>query len=39
MMEKIYVVLIKKGLKTMEDVPEKIKDRVKKLLMEGKTNG
>lgn len=37
-MEKIYAALIRKGLKTMEDVPEKIKSRVEKLLTEGKEN-
>lgn len=31
-MAKIYAALIKKGLKTIDDVPEKIKDEVKKLL-------
>lgn len=33
-MVKIYVALIKKGLKTIDDVPIKIRDEVKKL-MEG----
>ncbi len=31
-MAKIYAALIKKGLKTIDDVPEKIRDDVKKLL-------
>lgn len=33
-MAKIYAALIKKGLKTLEDVPEKLRDEVKKLLEE-----
>lgn len=33
-MIKIYASLIKKGLKTIEDVPEKIRDEVKSLLAE-----
>lgn len=33
-MAKIYVALIRKGLKTIDDVPEKIRDEVKKLLEE-----
>lgn len=28
----IYVALIKKGLKTLEDVPDKLKDAVQKIL-------
>lgn len=31
-MSKIYVELIKKGLKTLEDVPEKLRAEVKRLL-------
>lgn len=31
-MAKIYVELIKKGLKTLEDVPEKLRAEVKRLL-------
>lgn len=31
-MAKIYAALIKKGFKTIDDVPEKIRDDVKKLL-------
>lgn len=31
-MARIYVALIRKGLKTIEDVPEQIRDEVKKLL-------
>lgn len=31
-MAKIYVELIKKGLKTLEEVPEKLKAEVEKLL-------
>lgn len=34
-MAKIYYSLIKKGLKTIEDVPEKIKKEVEKLIEEG----
>jgi hypothetical protein len=31
-MAKIYADLIRKGLKTIEDVPEELKEEVKKLL-------
>lgn len=31
-MAAIYVALIKKGLKTLEDVPNKLKDAVQKIL-------
>lgn len=31
-MAKIYTELIKKGLKTLEDVPAKLRDEVEKLL-------
>ena len=31
-MAKIYVELIRKGLKTLEDVPEKLKKQVEELL-------
>lgn len=31
-MAKIYADLIRKGLKTIDDVPEKLKDAVQKLL-------
>lgn len=31
-MVKIYLALIRKGLKTIEDVPEKLREEVKKLL-------
>lgn len=31
-MAKIYVELIRKGLKTLEEVPERIRSEVKKLL-------
>jgi hypothetical protein len=31
-MAKIYAELIKKGLKTLEDVPAKLRDEVEKLL-------
>lgn len=34
-MAKIYYSLILKGLKTIEDVPEKIKKEVEKLIEEG----
>ena len=33
-MAKIYAALIRKGLKTIEDVPERLRDEVKKLLEE-----
>lgn len=33
-MAKIYVSLIKKGLKTINDVPESIRDQVKSMLTE-----
>lgn len=33
-MEKIYVALIHKGIKTIDDVPEQIRAEVKKLLKE-----
>lgn len=33
-MIKIYASLIKKGLKTIDDVPEKLRDEVKLLLAE-----
>ena len=35
MMEKIYAALIKKGVKTISDVPEKLRRRVEALLTEG----
>ena len=35
-MEKIYATLIKKGLKTIAEVPEKIRSRVEALLAEDK---
>lgn len=31
-MVKIYVALIRKGLKTLDDVPSQLRDEVKKLL-------
>lgn len=31
-MDKIYCDLIKKGLKTLEDVPENLRDKVEELL-------
>lgn len=31
-MAKIYAELIKKGLKTLEDVPERLREEVEKLL-------
>ena len=31
-MAKIYVALIRKGIKTIDDVPEQIREKVKKLL-------
>lgn len=34
MMAKIYANLIKKGLKTIDDVPEKLKEAVKEILSE-----
>lgn len=33
-MAKIYAALIKKGLKTLDDVPEQLREEVKKLLEE-----
>lgn len=33
-MAKIYVALIRKGIKTIDDVPAKIREEVKKLLEE-----
>lgn len=33
-MAKIYVALIRKGLKTINDVPEQLQEEVKKLLEE-----
>ena len=33
-MAKIYAALIKKGLKTLDDVPEQVREEVKKLLEE-----
>lgn len=33
-MAKIYVALIRKGLKTIKDVPEQLREEVKKLLEE-----
>lgn len=33
-MTKIYVALIRKGIKTLNDVPEQLRDEVKKLLEE-----
>lgn len=33
-MAKIYVALIREGLKTIDDVPEQIREKVKKLLEE-----
>ena len=33
-MIKIYVALIRKGIKTIEDVPEQIREKVKKTLKE-----
>lgn len=34
-MAKIYAELIKKGLKTLEEVPEKLRKKVQKILEEG----
>lgn len=31
-MAKIYVALIKKGIKSIDDVPEKLREEVKKIL-------
>lgn len=33
-MAKVYAVLIKKGIKTIDDVPDKLKEAVKALLEE-----
>ena len=37
-MAKIYVALIRKGLKTIDDVPERLREEVKKLLEEEAEN-
>ena len=34
-MAKIYAALIRKGLKTLDDVPEILREQVKKILEEG----
>ena len=34
-MAKIYAELIRKGMKTLNDVPERLKEEVKRLLKEG----
>lgn len=34
-MVKVYAELIKKGLKTIEEVPEKLRKKVQKILEEG----
>ena len=34
-MAKIYAELIKKGIKTLEEVPEKLRKRVQEILEEG----
>lgn len=34
-MVKVYVDLIRKGLKTLDDVPERIREEVRKALEEG----
>lgn len=36
-MAKIYAELIKKGLKTLEQVPARLRDEVKRILEEGDT--
>lgn len=33
-MDKIYAALIRKGIKTIDDVPERLREEVKKLLEE-----
>lgn len=33
-MAKIYAALIRKGIKTIDDVPERLREKVKKLLEE-----
>ena len=38
-MAKIYVALIRKGLKTINDVPEQLREDVKKLLEESSCCG
>ena len=38
-MAKIYVALIRKGLKTIDDVPERLREEVEKLLDEEAENG
>ena len=37
-MAKIYAALIKKGIKTLDDVPAKLRNAVEKLLQEDKDN-
>lgn len=37
-MDKIYVNLIKKGLKTIDDVPENLREQVQKLLEESQSS-
>ena len=38
-MDKIYVALIRKGLKTIDDVPEQLREEVEKLLEKEAENG
>ena len=38
-MAKIYVALILKGIKTIDDVPERLREEVEKLLEEEAENG
>ena len=38
-MAKVYVALIRKGLKTIDDVPEQLREEVEKLLEKEAENG
>lgn len=38
-MAKIYAELIRKGLKTLDDVPERLKDEVRRILEESEVEG
>ena len=38
-MAKIYVALIRKGIKTIDDVPEQLREEVEKLLEKEAENG
>lgn len=38
-MVKIYAELIRKGLKTLDDVPERLRDEVRRILEESEVEG